>query len=679
MIKSLGGFGGKDICAVDIGYHSVKVLQVSLARKKGQVRRLLTQKTGLTPSVPQDETPGYIVDALTSAWKEAGIKGKKVISAIPGRAVFVRQLRIPFVTGERLDRIVRYEAKQQIPFPVDQMKIDYHVFPSEGGELEVTLVAVKRDIIEEHVGILRSAGLLPELIDVTSLALYNLQMDKPREEEGLVTAFVNIGASTTDIVIENGGVLKFMRSAPVAGNALTMALERDLGVSFEEAEDLKVTQGSVAGGGGGAPAEGQADMGAAVRDILESALERGIITEIRKSIDFFISQPEGLTVNQIIVTGGTSRLPGIESFMEDRLGMPVAKASLDGIQSLDLSSLDGFVDRDVSSVVLGLAEREVNEARIALNFTPQWIEERKRFRARRGALVVQFILILAILGATVYRANVELMGMRATWEYVEGILGGQIMNERLKEALAAREQLLDQFALLNSIENQRGKYLAALVELTRALPRDEVWFDSVKPLPGGGIVVEGRSYSDAGIEQFMNELRLSPRFFGMEVGTGSATGRGLRGIPFKVEIQSISKIPPQFEKVIKAIQGIGDLMKFQYMGELPTGKSGLRLQFYQTNVLGERIRDVIAEVERDPQVREGVKQYIVLTMDPIIKEPIDRYIIDQAVARDLYQGKLQWAEWSKENREDPAVPIQKQTAPPRGPGFPGMPRGAVRR
>jgi cell division ATPase FtsA len=496
-----------------------------------------------------------------------------------------------------------------------------------------------------------------------------------------VTAFVNIGASTTDIVIENGGVLKFMRSAPVAGNALTMALERDLGISFEEAEDLKVTQGGVAGGRGGGPAEGEADMGAAVRDILESSLERGIIAEIRKSIDFFISQPEGLTVNQIIITGGTSRLPGIEDFMEDRLGMPVSKASLDGIQSLDLSSLDGFADRDVSSVVLGLAERQVNEARIALNFTPQWIEERKRFRARRGALAVQFILILAILGATVYRANVELMGMRSTWEYVDGILGGRIIHKRLQEELDRREELLNQFALLNSIENQRGKYMAALVELTRALPRDEVWFDSVKPLPGGGIVVEGRSYSDAGIEQFINELRLSPRFGGMEVGTGSESERGLRGIPFKVELASISKIPPQYEKAIKELQEIPDMMKFQYMGELPTGKSGLRLQFYQTGVLGERIRDSIAVIERHSQVREGVKQYIVLTMDSIIKEPIDRYIIDQNVARELYQGTIQWDEWAREHREDPAVPIQKQTAPVGRPGFAGLPGapGRVRR
>jgi type IV pilus assembly protein PilM len=655
MIGRLGSFGGKDICAVDIGYHSVKVLQLSLARKKGVVRRILTQRTGLTPSVSAEEAPGYIINALTSLWRDAGIRSRTVMSAIPGRAVFVRQLRIPYVTGERLDRIVRYEAKQQIPFPVDQMKIDYHVFPSEGGELEVTLVAVKRDIIEEHVGLLRAAGLLPELIDVTSLALYNLQMDQGGQTD-LVTAFVNIGASTTDIVIEHGGVLKFMRSAPVAGNALTSALERDLGLSFEEAEELKLTRGGVSVAVQGAsptPAAGEDNLAAAVRDVLESALERSVVTEIRKSIDFFISQPEGLTVNQIVITGGTSRLSGIETFMEDRLGIPVSKAALDRIQSLDVSTLDGFAEREVSSVVLGLAERQVNDSGISLNFTPVWIEERKRFRARRGALVVQLLLLIVILAGAVYRARTELYNMEAAWDQVRGIVEGRSINRLLDKELKERTQLLEVFSMLESVQDKRGKYLQALVELTRALPRDLTWIDRVEPQPGGGIVLEGRSYTDEGIEQFITEIRKSPLFFKVKLGSGDSEGG--QHIGFKVTIGSIKKLPPEI------VDPARQLMKIENIRDFTVGKvkglQGLRLivDFYEDRDMGERVRQVIDVVEAHSALKEIVKGYVVTTYDEILKKGVDQYDFDMETATDLLRGEIEWEEWAEKNRKSPSA------------------------
>jgi len=655
MRAPLSGFGGKEICAVDIGYHSVKVVQVSLARKKGVVRRVIARRTGLTPSVSPEETPAYIVEALNALWKEAGIRTRSVISAIPGRAVFVRQLRIPFVSGERLDRIIRYEAKQQIPFPVDQMKIDYHVFPSAGGELEVTLVAVKRDIIEEHVGLLRSAGLLPELIDVTSLALYNLQMDQKREDR-LVTAYVNIGASTTDIVIESAGVLKFMRSAPVAGNALTMALERDLGVSFEEAEELKVSQGWVSSAQPPAPPGGDPTLGGAVRDILESTLERSIVTEIRKSIDFCISQPEGLTVNQIVITGGTSRLAGIETFMEDRLGLPVSKASYESIESLDISSLDSFPEREVSSVALGLAERQVSDSGIALNFTPVWIEERKRFRARRGALLVQLLLLLVIMAATIYRAKAELYNMQRAWEHVNSIVGGGKGIKYLEDALKERSLLREQFTTLLQIEQQRGKYLSALVEISRALPGDLAWVDKIEPQPGGGIVLHGRSYTDDGIEQFINEIRKSPRFFGVKLGVGAEETARTEHIAFTITIDHIAKVPAQFAEAVKRLQRIPFLFRFEAAPTADTQGTVLRVDFYRNPDIGERVRQVIEVVETDQAVSEKVREYVIVTYDEITKERIDRYRFDVATAKKLYQGEIAWDEWAAKNRQDPNTP-----------------------
>ena len=230
------------VIGLDVGFHSLKILEMAVSKKQRTIRRLIVVPTGFTPNLTGEEREERLISLLQSAWKEYGIKSKNVRSLIPGRSVFYRPLKIPIVTGDRLEKIIRYEAKQQIPFPLDQILLDYHVFGGSGGELEGILIAVRQDTVNEHVKTLSKAGLRLDTIEESSISLFNATRGLDREPDEVI-GIVNIGATTTDIIIEHEHILKFRRSAPVAGNELTLALQQLLERPFEECEDLKIRAG----------------------------------------------------------------------------------------------------------------------------------------------------------------------------------------------------------------------------------------------------------------------------------------------------------------------------------------------------------------------------------------------------------------------------------------------------
>jgi len=213
--------GGKKsmIIGLDVGFSTIKVMEIDSRKKDLPVKRFVAVPTGLTPMMSEEERQERTTGLLQQIWKELGLKKRVVHSVLPGKAVFYRPLKIPIVTGDRLEKLIRYEAKQQIPFPLDQILLDYHLFGGSGGELEGILIAVRRDTVQEHVKLLGRAGLRPDLIAESSICVYNGTRKIEREPDEVI-GIVNIGATSTDIIIEHEHTLKFRRSAPRAGPVL---------------------------------------------------------------------------------------------------------------------------------------------------------------------------------------------------------------------------------------------------------------------------------------------------------------------------------------------------------------------------------------------------------------------------------------------------------------------------
>jgi type IV pilus assembly protein PilM len=209
-------FPEKSYIGIDVGSQWVKAVEL----RKGKGGYVVSKVVRKEIIAPESDTPEQRQKAsaatVAALLKENGLANTKVVLGLPGYQIFVRKMRLPAATEDRLSKIIVYEARQQIPFPLDKIQLDYNVKPiPDSSEVEVLLVGSKKEIVADYMKFIRLAGLNPKYLDVTPGALFNFHkyIDPALSEE--TTALINIGAATTDISIARDGWLSFTRTAPV--------------------------------------------------------------------------------------------------------------------------------------------------------------------------------------------------------------------------------------------------------------------------------------------------------------------------------------------------------------------------------------------------------------------------------------------------------------------------------
>lgn len=507
-------FAAKEFLAVDLGTHTVKVLVLSERKGRWRVTNLHTIQTGVNAQTPPDQVLSRQGAALTALLKSAGLRKKDCVSAIPGGSAFFRPLRIPSVGGERLDRIVRYEARQQIPFPLDQVIYDFHQFQSVDSDVDVTLVAAKKDLINEHVDMLQRAGLNVEMLDVSTLALYNSFVAGHPTLVNEVVAVIDIGAATTDLVISVGGTLRFMRSAKTGGNHLTQQIATLFAIPIEEAEQLKVRTFAERDDNESV----QLHLARPGENRVVDAVHRGmedIIKEVRRSLDYFVSRPEGVPVNTVILTGGSSRIPGIRELFEDRLGLDVMLEPGFTVNGFDLDRVD---PRDYAScgVVMGLALKAAQKVAVDMNFTPVTIRQRQAIEERRPSFLLEAGLVACTIGLLIANVYLELRLNRDVLENMKSVNNLVGLAPELRQAIQAKNALGSRLNKLQHISRNRGYLSAVWAEMSRLKP-EGVWVESatmVTPRPNkpGGLGIIGRAEQASYVRDFVTNLGVSPYF-----------------------------------------------------------------------------------------------------------------------------------------------------------------------
>ena len=244
------------LVGLDIGSKFIKAVQ--LTQTSGQFK---VTEFGIAEVSPQVSIP----DTISELFSKKNFKTKRVVSAVSGRFVFVRYISMPVMSDEELVNAAKYELGKYIPVEVDEVLHDSQkleeLAAQEGQEPEmrVLLVAAKRTFIDEHVGILEGAGLLPAVVDVDSFALGNAYelsgMINPQAiAAGKLVALVDIGASKTNINIMSDSISYFTREFYKGGDDLTDSISKKLSLEVKEAEALKrsVAGAGYGGGGGGA-------------------------------------------------------------------------------------------------------------------------------------------------------------------------------------------------------------------------------------------------------------------------------------------------------------------------------------------------------------------------------------------------------------------------------------------
>ena len=294
------------------------------------------------------ESPEALEDTILQVLADAGIKTRRCVTAVTGRAVIVRQVPMMPLPDQELKQAIRYEADKYIPFEVDEVILDCQRIeePMPGEQMRVVLVAVKKTMIEEHVAMLDRLGLQPAVIDVDVFALGNaFEARNTRlgvnDEE--VRGLVDIGASKTNINIMRGNTCSFTREIYLAGNDLTEAVAKRFGEDPADVERMKEDPGGAL---------------ETMQDAIVSVLE-DIGSEIRLSFDYHENQFDQ-EVKEVYLSGGSVLFPGIDRMLSKVFG--IETRLWDPVEALDITSprfetsrLEG-TNSDMA-VAVGLATR----------------------------------------------------------------------------------------------------------------------------------------------------------------------------------------------------------------------------------------------------------------------------------------------------------------------------------
>jgi type IV pilus assembly protein PilM len=383
------------VWAIDIGQAAVKALKLVPGETPDQVvaeafdfieyPKILSQ-----PDADPDE---LVREALATFTDRNEIKGSKVAIAVPGQSGLVKFIKLPPVEKKRIPDIVKFEAKQQIPFALDevvwayqQIGGDEEVNEEEFTMAEVGLFAMKRDQINRAILPLAVAGIEVDVVQMSPIALYNFitfdQLKGSTAKESLV--LLDIGADNTDLIITDGTRI-WQRNVPIGGNHFTRALTKELKLTFAKAEHLKRN----------------ATKAADPRSIFTAM--RGVFndfaSEINRSIGFYSSINRTAKIRKVVGLGNGFKLPGLQKFLQQNLNHEVGR--LEGFERLvgdEVKLAPQFQDNLASfAVAYGLGVQGLQRGVLSTNLLPPEIERVRLVRAKKPwALAASALIMLGL-------------------------------------------------------------------------------------------------------------------------------------------------------------------------------------------------------------------------------------------------------------------------------------------
>lgn len=352
----------KGILGLDIGSHSIKIME--LKEGKGGVWKL--SKFGLHKLPAEAIVDGAImnsaavVEGIRDLVARHKIKAREVTTCVSGHSVIIKKITLPSMSDDELAESIQWEAEQYIPFSVNDVNLDTQVLSrgDDAGQMDVLLVAAKKDVIQEYTAVINEAGLKPLIVDVASFAVENCYDLNDDGENSEVVALVNVGASLVNINILNNGQTAFTRDINMGGNQFTEEIQKQLNVSYEEAEALKLG-GNISTSQSTTEAVVPQEVGAILRSTSES-----MAVEIQRSIDFYLATAAGLSLSKLVLSGGTAKVTALKDALESTLGTKVEVIDPFRKISFNPKEFDPDYLKDlapVSSVVVGLATRRLGD------------------------------------------------------------------------------------------------------------------------------------------------------------------------------------------------------------------------------------------------------------------------------------------------------------------------------
>ena len=481
----------KAVWGIDIGQCALKALRCRLGDDGETViadaydyieyPKILSQ-----PEANPDE---LVREAFEQFLSRNELHGDQVAMSVPGQSGLSRFFKPPPVDEKTLPDIVKYEVKQQIPFPIEDVIWDWQklggtVVDGVTVDAEVGLFAMKRDAVFRALKPFTDANIEVDIVQLAPLATYNVvchdilesipdpdEVDMDNPPESMVV--VSIGTDTSDLIVTNGLKL-WLRNIPIGGNHFTKQLSRELKLTLAKAEHLKRNARK---------AEDPKTVFQAMRPVFND-----LVTEIQRSLSFFQSMEKSAQVKKIALLGNAAKLPGLRQFLTKQLDMGIAKVNdFRLLQGESVTEQKSFSDNILSfAPCYGLCLQGLDKAHTETNLLPEEFHLARVVRAKKpwvlasvGALMLGAVLMLINQSSAKYRVSPEYETNGVTWEKAgERVSPTAQQSARLKNQDTELKTKLDRINAigeeLRSASNTRSDWLELTSAIYQALPEDEL-------------------------------------------------------------------------------------------------------------------------------------------------------------------------------------------------------------
>jgi type IV pilus assembly protein PilM len=471
------------ILAIDIGATSIKVGEFEYPAREtvtlvGFAHREYEEE--LTESSRSVVVAGLLRQMLV----ENSFQARRALISISGQAAFTRFVKLPpFAEDEkRIRQIVEFEAKQNVPFPMDEVIWDYQLIANpDAEEMDVMFVVIKNEIVEQMTGAVQAVGLEPVLVDVAPAACYNAaRANRLGDEECCM--ILNIGGRSTNLLFADRNRF-FARTIPIAGHSITQQVGKEFGIGFAEAEELKRRHGFVALGG--AYAEPESEVAAAVSKIIRNVMAR-LHGEINRSISVYRAQQRGNRPTRLYLTGGSSTMTYCDHFFSEKLRMEV-----NYFNPFQVVSIGPAVDRQaleaiahMFSEVIGLGLRYKVPCPIEVSLVPETIRREQAIRRKKPYLCAAVACIVVILlvawNGSMYRTRLYASAVEKVERHRFKF---EPLVRQIKDARSEADQKVSQYRSVEELLLQRRTWPALLNKIYELKP-DNIWFYSVQAVVG---------------------------------------------------------------------------------------------------------------------------------------------------------------------------------------------------
>ena len=523
---------------IDIGNRALKAVKLVSSADGLVIDDFDVVEHDTVLSASGDNRDSLVQTALaTFVGRHPGIEKGQVGVSVNGQRTFAKFIKLPPVEKSKIPEIVKFEAIQQIPFPLDDVEWSYHLFQDpESPDVEVGIFAMRKELVNAHIAFFTDAKLNVQAVQMSPLSVYNAMYYDSRIKG--TTMVVDLGAESTDLIIAEGeGV--WLRSIPIGGNNFTEALTKSFRVDFDKAEELKRNATT---------SKYSRQIVQAMRPIFAD-----LVSEIQRSMGFYTSTHKESRIERVIALGNTFRLPGLQRYLQQNLTLEVSKLDRLGTSTIEDPRLAGMLNENLlsSAGAYGLALQVMGQGKIASSLLPEHIRREKMWREKNkwfAAAAALFVAGAGVAFGSYYFSNAALTDtenvalqekiddakrtstkLAGEWDAIQVAGAGDLQRVRNVEALARNHGLWPQ---INTLLHQSLPQFApsapkgvgeGVVEALKKVPRgdrEQIVLSAYtsKYYPDLTTVLAGNlpSFADGSIESGPGQLG------GLESGMGAA-------------------------------------------------------------------------------------------------------------------------------------------------------------